>query len=196
MRRELLLQVAAEVFFTRGYERATLSEIIALAGGSKTLLYEQFGDKAGLFRATLDRRCADILAPLNSEISGTGTPRDILTQFGRHFVNTLSTPEILALQRTVIADATSSPEIGDIYLAAGHNAVQARLAKYIATVALNIDDHVECERLATMFLTMVKGDAIERLLAGASDPRSPDELDRYVKMAVDWILRCLEDRSI
>lgn len=195
-RRELLLQAAADVFFRRGYERATLSEIIALAGGSKTLLYEQFGDKAGLFRATLDRRCADILAPLSPEISGSGKPRDVLTQFGRNFVKALSTPEILALQRTVIAEGTADAGIGDIYFAAGHDAVQARLAQYIATLRPEgDDDQVECERLAALFLAMVQGDAIERLLVGASVTRSPEDLDHYVEIAVDWILGCIGSGS-
>ena len=66
IRREAILNAAADEFLAVGYERASLRNIMAVAGGSPRTIYQHFGDKAGLFRAIVDRlssRSADIRVP-------------------------------------------------------------------------------------------------------------------------------------
>jgi AcrR family transcriptional regulator len=56
-----LLHAAAEVFFEKGYERASLDALIARVGGSKRTLYKAFGSKAGLFDALVTEQVTQAL---------------------------------------------------------------------------------------------------------------------------------------
>ena len=62
-RRAAILKAATAVFLRRGFEGATLDEVIGRSGGSRTTLYEQFGGKEGLFAAIIDDLCHRLTAP-------------------------------------------------------------------------------------------------------------------------------------
>src|SRR3546814_8176513 len=53
-RRRALLDAAARLFVTKGFEKTTLSDLVGTAGGSRATIYELFGSKAGLFRAMME----------------------------------------------------------------------------------------------------------------------------------------------
>src|SRR3954464_10654712 len=56
-RRELILDVASEVFLKEGYAATSMSEIAARLGGSKGTLYNYFKSKEELFEAYVSRNC-------------------------------------------------------------------------------------------------------------------------------------------
>ncbi|SOD92406.1 TetR/AcrR family transcriptional regulator [Caenispirillum bisanense] len=49
------LDAALRLFWSKGYEAASLAELTAAMGLSKSSLYNTFGDKQALFRAAVDR---------------------------------------------------------------------------------------------------------------------------------------------
>jgi AcrR family transcriptional regulator len=57
--REIVLSAARRVFVTRGYGGASLEAIADEAGFSRGVVYSQFGSKADMFFALLERRIAD-----------------------------------------------------------------------------------------------------------------------------------------
>ncbi len=74
-RREQLLDVALDVVVGEGFYAATIDRVARDAGVTRTLLYNQFGDLAGLVSALVDRETgsamaglADALAPLPDEL--------------------------------------------------------------------------------------------------------------------------------
>ena len=52
-----LLRCAIDVFIEYGYEGASLSRIIERSGGSRTVIYQVYGNKEGLFLAALGMIC-------------------------------------------------------------------------------------------------------------------------------------------
>ncbi len=54
-RERQILEVAEEVFATRGYQAASMDDIAHRVGLSKPMLYEYFGSKEGLLLACLER---------------------------------------------------------------------------------------------------------------------------------------------
>src|SRR5918999_3717922 len=53
--RDEVLQRAMEVFWSRGYEAASVGELVKRMGINRQSLYDTFGDKHTLYLAALDR---------------------------------------------------------------------------------------------------------------------------------------------
>lgn len=184
-RRERLLGVAREVFLERGFEATTLDDIIARAGGSKATLYEQFGDKAGLFAAIIAAICDDIQAPVTGGLGSDPDAGTTLQAFARRFMTRLMEAESLALYRLVIAESRRFPELGQRVFAAGPERAAASLAIYLRSETragrLIVRDPDTAVRI---FLEMIKGDLHTRALFGAGKPPSRREIEATVSEAV------------
>ncbi len=191
VRREALLKASAEVFLEHGYEKAALSEIIARSGGSKAFVYEQFGDKAGLFGAMMADRCVHILKPLVEALPDRGDPKTALTRFGRSFMDVVCGPQALALQRIAMAEGHRNPDVADAYFASGHDVAFAKLSEYIQSISRRPLSDVQAHRLSVTFFAMVQGDAVQRLVVGSSTVVAQTEWDAIIDLSVDWLLGCL-----
>jgi AcrR family transcriptional regulator len=187
-----ILDAATHVFLERGYEKATLAEIVARSGGSKSLVYEQFGGKAGLFRAMMEQRCAGMMEPLAAVAGSAGTPRDVLTAFARSFVAALSHVEVVGLQRIATAEGFRNPDVAETYFACGHDAAYTCLVAYLTGLATEPSDLSRFRRLVVVFFAMIQGDAVERLVVGAK-PVPHSEIESYITLAVDWLLGKLSE---
>lgn len=74
-RREQLLDVAVDLVVTEGFHAATIERVARAAGVTRTLIYTQFGDLAGLVSALVDRETGtamegllEALAPMPDEL--------------------------------------------------------------------------------------------------------------------------------
>lgn len=78
--RDVVLDRAMRVFWTRGYEAASIQRLVARMRIQRGSLYATFGDKRGLFFAALDRydqvATARLLATLERPGSGKTAIRD------------------------------------------------------------------------------------------------------------------------
>ncbi|HRE00266.1 MAG TPA: helix-turn-helix domain-containing protein, partial [Ilumatobacteraceae bacterium] len=79
-RRERLLDAAAELLDSGGYDALTARAIAARGNVSVGLLYHYFGDKHDVFGALLQREQATLTALLD------GAPRESLPELLRHVV--------------------------------------------------------------------------------------------------------------
>ena len=186
-RREAVLRAATEVFFEKGFEKATLSDIVARAGGSKSFIYDQFGDKTGLFRAMMADSCEAILRPLTDDLPVSGDPREAVTRFAHRFLEVISGPQALALQRVAIAEGHRNPEVAEAYFASGHDVAYGRLVDYLASVSRVAMTHTERARLVVVFLAMIRGQLVERLAVGSRAVPPHAETDAVITLAVDWL---------
>jgi TetR/AcrR family transcriptional regulator, mexJK operon transcriptional repressor len=186
-RRAAMLEAATAVFLERGYEGATLGEVIARSGGSRATLYGQFGDKAGLFGAIIAAFCERIVAPVGQEIEGPAEPA--LLAVGRGFMQAMMAPESLGLYRIVIAEGTRFPELAEAVFSAGPKAAADGLTRYLAQKVrsreLGLDDPGAAAR---HFLEMVKGDLHFRALLGLAPAPSAADVENCVALAVKTFL--------
>jgi AcrR family transcriptional regulator len=87
--RDETLLAARDLFWERGYEATSISELERRTGLNRSSLYEEFGSKHELFVAALesyaDRVIAQWLAALRSEDAGLHTVAGLFTQLGRLF---------------------------------------------------------------------------------------------------------------
>ncbi len=184
-RRSRLLDAARHVFLEKGFKAATLDQVIARAGGSRATLYDQFGDKEGLFAAIIGDICDDIQAPITGGIGSDRDPGTALQAFALRFMIRLMEPESLALYRLVITESRRFPELGARVFAAGPERAAHALAEYLGTetkaARLVVRDADVAVRI---FLEMIKGDLHTRALFGAGKPPSRREIEETVAVAV------------
>lgn len=189
-RRARLLEAARKVFLERGFEGTTLDHLIAAAGGSRTTLYEQFGDKEGLFAAIIEAICDDIQAPLADGPGSDPDPGTVLQAFALRYMKRLMEAESLALYRLVVADSRRFPTLGARVFAAGPERGAQGLAEYLRAQSragtLRVRDP---DRSVRIFLEMIKGDLHTRALFGAGPPPEPREIEATVRSAVGIFLR-------
>jgi AcrR family transcriptional regulator len=127
-RRETILAAATEVFAASGYRAGKVSDVAARIGVTEPVIFQNFGSKAALFAAVLDRVADDVRASLDAvsghhesvasllaHILGPGLdPRDVTASHGP------------GAHRTLFADAASliaDPEAGE---------AAARVARVVA----------------------------------------------------------------
>src|SRR5215831_13250477 len=71
---EVALAKAMEVFWARGYEAASLSELLAQMGIGRKSLYDTFGNKRSLFLKTLEHYAQTTIKSIRDQLSAPGSP--------------------------------------------------------------------------------------------------------------------------
>ncbi len=80
-RRASILAAATEVFSETGYQRGKVSDIAKRVGVSEPVVFQNFGSKAALYRATLDHAVESVSALLH-QAADTGRPvPEVLASF-------------------------------------------------------------------------------------------------------------------
>ena len=77
-RRESILDAAAEVFAAAGYRAAKVSDVAARIGVTEPVIFQNFGSKAALYTAVLDRMVGHIRAELEELTEQHGSALELL----------------------------------------------------------------------------------------------------------------------
>lgn len=121
-RRDAIIDAAETLFLEKGFERVSLSAIIARSGGSMATVYELFGNKQGLLYAVVERGRARGLDDLDGLVCEIESPREALLTIARLLHDHLTTQHSIAMMRVVIVEAMRDPEFArtfhsDVHLA-------------------------------------------------------------------------------
>jgi TetR/AcrR family transcriptional repressor of nem operon len=81
--RDIVLDRAMQVFWSRGYEATSIQHLVARMGIQRGSLYDTFGDKRRLFYAAIDRYDQRVTARLLAMLDGPGSGRDAIRGFFR-----------------------------------------------------------------------------------------------------------------
>ncbi len=183
VKRDAILDSAAEQFLEGGYSACSIEGIAAQAGVSKVTIYNHFGGKEELFRAAIERECDSIRSKLMSD--GDGDPvRERLLNFGHEMHAFLFRPKMRLFELSVAAETARDPAVGRAFLEAGPRRMKAALAALLTRARdrgeLEFDD---ADLVAEQFAGMVKGMAeVEWRFAGEYDPvRSKARVENAVE---------------
>ena len=116
-RREQIRAIAGALFLEHGYEGVSVDEIMRQAGGSKTNLYNHFGDKEGLFMAVVSQMSESFTHAIK-DLDVSGLPlKNGLELLGRQLLTVLMQADHVAFQRLVIAESGRFPEVARTWFA-------------------------------------------------------------------------------
>jgi AcrR family transcriptional regulator len=177
--RDVVLDAARRVFVSRGYAGATVDAIAGEAGFSTGVVYSQFGSKADLFFALLERRI-DERAAQNERIAAQTTGEagllELLRVAGRDTDADQGWARLLVEFRML---AAREPDLNARY-AALHHQTRDRLAAVLRRLldGVSLRDAPPYETLAELILAIGVGITLER----AADPHALSDEDLLVML--------------
>ncbi|WP_109211025.1 MULTISPECIES: TetR/AcrR family transcriptional regulator [Microbacterium] len=172
--RSLILDAASEVFLMHGYDAAGVDAVADRAGVAKRTVYNIYGDKESLFRATLARsietaeRFAAILAESTAQLDDVD--RDIPALSVRLAEDVLLGP-VLPLRRLLVSEAARFPDLVAEYRRRAPDMVLRALSEAFAGLSargvLAVDDAVVA---AEHFAFLAMGAELDRGMFATTAP--------------------------
>ncbi len=191
------MAAARDVFQEKGFAEATLDDVISRSGGSRQTLYALFGGKQGLFEALIIENCETIFRGFNPEKLAPRAPDEVLEEVGIRYLDIVTSPAALSINRLVIAEAPRIPEIGEQYWRLGPGRSRVFLAAFldrqIERGLLQMPDSLAG---ADHFLEMLSGTVRLQCLIGLRQPPGAVEIKEIVRRAVQEFLNgCLVNKA-
>jgi AcrR family transcriptional regulator len=195
-RREALLQAAAEVFFEQGYAAASIDAIIERAGGSKRNIYNEFGNKEGLFLAIITENADKVLSTLAMEEIEGHDLRETLTAFGERLMAGYMSPVLIGIYRMAVTEANRFPDLVKSFYEQGPGRATSQLAEVLEGARKRGEIRTDnCQRLAGHFVGMIRGNLHLQVVLGLRPPPSNKEMREVVASAVEVILNGVRARK-
>jgi AcrR family transcriptional regulator len=184
---EQIRATATELFLRRGYDGVSVDEIVRIAGGSKTNVYNHFGGKEGLFVAIVKGLCADLLASFVTIDVSNLRVEEGLRSLARALLVVLLQEKHLAFQRLMIAESARFPDLGRAWLESGPETSRRIIARFIeqqqrAGRLRRCDPH----QSAVLFHDMISFDLLYRAMVG--DRSSEDDVRAKIEVAIQAFL--------
>lgn len=184
MRRQALLNAATTLFLSKGFERTTLSDIVSLAKGSRSTLYELFGNKEGLLRAIVEEETRVIHDAIGSEDLALAFTEDGLVELATSFVRAILAPRAVAVFRILATEGDHLPDVAATFFECGPRAIERRLAERFRRALPAPRIEASPEQLVQVFIGAVVGAFHPRHLLGLSAAPLVCDIDSHVRLAV------------
>ncbi|MDF0535539.1 TetR/AcrR family transcriptional regulator [Shewanella yunxiaonensis] len=188
-KRQAIIDIAKEAFFSQGFEQTSMSYISQQLGGSKATLYNYFNSKEEIFHAVMESSATEQIADAFQSLSQTKDMRTMMLEFGHNYLNSILTPEIMAIDRMVRAEVGRS-DLGKQFYAQGPQRGWLNVSEFLAKRM----DKAEIRRaepwLAAMqFKALLEAEILMPYSLGAVDKPDNATLTQLVATAVDSFLQ-------
>jgi AcrR family transcriptional regulator len=156
-RKRHVIEVAMNLFLTRGYLGVSLVQIAKNAGVATRTVYQHFGNKETLFRTVISAR---ELSPMNErpDLRNVETLFELLMRLAHYVSDVALNGRSVSLMRLIIAEAQRFPEITKKVADAGLNSLLNTLSQVFDQLekasAIPGDDHALTARL---FIDLILG---------------------------------------
>ncbi|MFD0783191.1 TetR/AcrR family transcriptional regulator [Micromonospora azadirachtae] len=175
-----VLEAALRVFWTKGYEGATMAELSAATNLKAGSIYAAFGSKAGLFRQVVNHY-SDTVFGYGTAALEAGTARDVVRRWVLGAADATTGPDTppgcLLVQGALAAGDTAAEARGEL-AARRHTAVEMLTERFVrARESGDLPSTVDPRDAATYVITFSQGLAVQAASgAGRSDLRRLAEL--------------------
>ncbi len=166
-----LIDVAGCLFLKHGYTGVSLEAIAREARVAVRTIYVKFGGKAGLLKAVLAAR-RERFFPVGKMDVDQRPLREVIGEFAGYFYDMLCESDAMSLQRVVIAEAGSSPELAEAFYEAGPRATREMLERYFnrPDVRAQLRPDVPVALLPAHLIACINGDPVVRFLFPDQEP--------------------------
>jgi AcrR family transcriptional regulator len=189
-RQQAVLDAVLALMVERG-DQLTMTAVARRASCSKETLYKWFGDRDGLLTATVQWQASKVRAGnFDRTRLDASALRDSLIRFAVNWLEVISSPTSIALNRLAISHAaTHESNLGGIVLANGRFAIGARLRPLLeAGREAGLLEFDDAETAFRTFFGLVGRDVQIRLLLGDAQAAGKTEIQRDAARAADQFL--------
>jgi AcrR family transcriptional regulator len=164
-RMQELLQIAGTLFLKNGYTKTSLESIARAAHVAVRTIYVKFGGKEGLLRAVLAAKRDRFFRsqPMDSDPRPF---REIVGDFAHQMHGLLISAEALEMQRVVLAEAPTNPELADAFWNGGPRQTRDMLARFFARpdIRAQMRPDVPLELLPSFLMACIGGEQLRTLI--------------------------------
>jgi TetR/AcrR family transcriptional repressor of mexJK operon len=160
-----LIETAGRLFLKNGYTKVSLEAIAREAHVAVRTIYVKFGGKVGLLNAVIQVR-RDRFFRVGDMETDSRPFKEVIDDFARHFQALLWSPEVISMQRLVIAEAPTSPELAQAFQDGGPKPTREMLERFFARpeIRAQMRDDVPLSSLPSFLLNCISGDPLARFL--------------------------------
>ena len=118
-RYELIVKTALKLFLKNGYEKTSLSDIVAISGGSLSSIYTFFENKEGLFKAIIEQEIDGLIKEIDEKIDlkiSHGL-EEFLTKFATIIFSIICTKKNISLGKIMMSEGSKNGgKLGRVFL--------------------------------------------------------------------------------
>lgn len=194
-RMQNLVATAAELFITKGYSNVSLEMIAREAHVAVRTIYVKFGGKVGLFGAVINNGRANFFSNIGDMDIDTRPIPQILSDFGMRFLSLVTAPASLSLQRMVIAEAKTNPELARTFFDTGPAQTREVLTRFFARadIRAQLRENLSLDLLPIHLISTILGDIFTLYLLEQNVVASEEEirasLDQRLSLFYRAVLR-------
>ncbi|WP_368877256.1 TetR/AcrR family transcriptional regulator [Providencia vermicola] len=186
-RNKALISAASDIFIQYGFEGTTLDMIIERAGGSRSTLYKNFGDKEGLFAAVIESMIDDIFTDDDDSIPTKQTIESILSFYGARFLLNVIKPQSIGLYRLILGEYNRFPEISHAFFEQGPvRSYRLLTEKLLSLPEVKVDEQTLLS-ISSRFLEMLKADVFIKTFCVSNFKPSDEFISKQITLSVDII---------
>ena len=118
-RYELIVKTALDLFLKNGYEKTSLSDIVAISGGSLASIYTFFESKEGLFQAIIEQEIDNLIKEIDEKIDLkiSHSLEEFLTKFATIIFSIICTKKNISLGRIMMSEGSKNGgKLGRVFL--------------------------------------------------------------------------------
>jgi AcrR family transcriptional regulator len=187
-RRQAILDAALALFAAKGYDGVSLDEIVRVAGGSKSSVYQLFGGKQGLLQAVTESLAEQMLSEMRFQPAAGEDVRATLERIGLKLIRLILSDSAITQCRLAINNLTVDPTLSRVWYQHGPATTFDGFGRYLAQeVAAGRLRIANCQLAADAFLGMLICRHHLAMSIGEPAP-SPRQMKRIVAEAVDVFL--------
>jgi AcrR family transcriptional regulator len=188
--RQRIINAAAEVFAEKGYQRATIADVVQRSGLSVGAIYTHFTGKDALFIQSCELISGQGLDQLAIRLAPLTTTADKLAAAAAYYVETIDEFEDAPGQVGLVrawAEAPDEPEVREMLARRREQLVGAALMLLHEGVARGeLPSWLDVDGYARGFLGLLDGLLLQRIEAG--EGYRPEESVRRTRAVLDVLL--------
>lgn len=190
-RRLKFVMAAGKLFMTHGFAAVTMESIAAEAASAKATLYSYFPSKEALFEAYVVEAGRGLVERLLDAPACSQTLPDTLHRLGMSYLELVTKPDIVALNRLIIGEAGRFPELAHLFYVEGPKKTLSHISQVMSgLMQKGWIRQGEAQTVSLHFKALCEAGTVERIVWGL-DPVPVDAavLEAAVDTGVQAFIR-------
>jgi AcrR family transcriptional regulator len=187
-RRLSFVQAAGKLFIEKGFGSVTMEAIAAEAMSSKVTLYGYFPNKEALFNAFVVQAGEGGIETLEAS-NNENDVHATLMHLGISYLDLVTRPEVMALNRLIIGEAGRQPHLSRIFYENGPRQTLISICGVLENlIKRELLRPGELRQMGLYFKSLCEAGLVERQLWGLDDHPSPNVKEVSVQSAINVFL--------